>query len=333
MQGGSLASANTMLAGQAATAGGQRMVGLQLPNGQVYWMQASPAIANQATAFAYAASQQQQVAALQQQQLLSGVRPAGQGLAALPQSNAAQLAAVTAIQQRMAQGGQAAGAIRPAVQQQQLLLALQQQQALKQQQAAAAAAQTPDPSQLGFTQEQLVVLKEQIMLFKAVKKGTEPVTQEALQKCKPPPLPPPPPRPASVLPTAVSGLAAGVKPLAPVVATSGAANPAALAALQQQLQRQQQQPAALAQHALQQRNLAAVAQQRALAPGAAGAVGRSGQQQAAAAGAAASAPAELQLGPTTPPMDVPVRRPAGPLLGMLPPAELARKSAASATAC
>eukprot|EP00878_Enallax_costatus_P027104 GHUV01029150.1.p1 GENE.GHUV01029150.1~~GHUV01029150.1.p1 ORF type:complete len:553 (+),score=288.07 GHUV01029150.1:285-1943(+) len=302
-----------MLGAPAAAAGGQQMVGVRLPNGQVVVMQAQQAFA--------LAQQQQQIAALQQQQLLGGVRPAAQ-LAGLPNNNqAAQLAAVTAIQQRIAQGGQGAagaGVVRPAsataVQQQQLLLALQQQQAAQQQAAR--------PPQMGFTQEQLVVLKEQIMLFKAVKKGTEPVTQEALQKCKPPPLPPPPPAVApAAVPAAAPGLAAGVRPVAPIVGASTAANPAALAALQQQLHRQQQQPAALAQQALQQRNLAAAQQQqpRAMAPGA-GAAGRPGQQQAA--GVPGGQP-EAPLGPTTPPMEVPVRRPAGPLLGMLPPAELA----------
>jgi hypothetical protein len=183
---------------------------------------------------------------------------------------------------------------------------------------------------MGFTPEQLVVLKEQIMLFKTVKKGSE-VKSEALEKCRPPPLPAPalPQQQALIAPLAGAVRPAGVAALQQHVRPPAAA----LAAVQQQQLQQQLQAQLQAQQAAQ------LQAQHAAQLQAAGAAQLQQQQQRAAqaqaqqrnaaagarAGQAAAAQAEAQTGPSTPPMDLPVRRWAGPLLSLLPPAELARK--------
>jgi SWI/SNF-related matrix-associated actin-dependent regulator of chromatin subfamily A protein 2/4 len=315
---------------------------LRLPNGQLVVLPPGAPIPAGVANLLQQQQQQQQALLMQQQMgqlnpaMLAAARPGQQP------TNAGQLAAVNLLQQRLQAQGAAAGQQGAAGNANAAALALQQQRILqaqllaRQQQAPAAvrpAAAVPEPPQMGFTPEQLVVLKEQIMLFKTVKKGSE-VKSEALEKCRPPPLPAPalPQQQALIAPLAGAVRPAGVAALQQHVRPPAAA----LAAVQQQQLQQQLQAQLQAQQAAQlsaqqaaQLQAAGAAQQQQQQQQLQRAAQAQAQQRSAAAGAragqAAAAQAEAQTGPSTPPMDLPVRRWAGPLLSLLPPAELARK--------
>lgn len=268
--------------------------------------------------------QQQQLALLQQQAL----NPQAQALLAgnrLP---------MNAIQQQQFQQQHAL----QLQQRQQHLLALQRQQAAQQQQSAAAAAaaaaarpQVPQvPAQplpqmtANFTPDQLETLRLQIVVFKKHKRGDKVMTEE-LANCKPKPLPAAlQPRPAQV----------ALPPGAAVAAAQAAAvRPAGAAGLPLQGIRPQlaagvaaltaNRPAAAANAAV--RGAAAAGAAAAAAAAAAGRVtpqaGRPGGDGAVAV------KAEPPPGPSHPPMDEPVRRPAGPVLSLLPAPEVPRECA------
>jgi len=265
------------------------------------------------------------------QQLLQAQFAANGGVAAA-QHPAAQLA-VSALQQRL-QANPAVG--QQQVQQAQLLAAknlVQQQPAVASTAVAGRAVTVPTGPPVkvtnNFTDDQLTTLREQIVLFKCIKKNTAPVSKQDVENCKPKPLPvqllAPALTPAAQQPAAVA--AATARP------GMGAVNAAALQQQQQQQLRPQANAAAASlaaqQQQLQRASLAAAAA-AAQRPAAAAqtAAGRPGQR---ADGAAAGQQQQQQqqpqelLGPTTPPMEVPVRRYAGPLLGMLPPQEVQRE--------
>lgn len=317
-----------MQAPNLSLAGGQQQVNMaalqaagaqlvRLPNGQVGVV---PNAANNPMF-------QQQLA------LLQGMNPQAQAQAALLAGARGLPLNVNPLalqqQQRALQGAAGASAL---AHQQQQLLALQQRQHQHQALAgAAAAAARPALQQVAtqplpnttanFTPDQLETLKEQIVAFKKHKKGAEKVTPEELAKCKPKPLP------TALQPRASQAV---VPPAAAVAGAAGAAvRPAAAAGLAMQGMRPQLSTgvAALAASHQQQQQLRAAAAAANLggrgALGAAGAAAGRGVQQQGRPGAdgAASAKAEPPPGPSHPPMEEPVRRPAGPVLSMVPATE------------
>jgi hypothetical protein len=220
-------------------------------------------------------------------------------------------------------------------------LALQRLQAAQQVQQPGAAAIRPAQPQpaaqplpattANFTPEQLETLRQQIVVFKQLKKNAEQVTAEDLAKCKPKPLPTAlQPRPASVvLPPAVAvaaAQAAGVPGGAGAAALRPATGGLPMAGLRPAL------PSSLtAMAGVQQQPMRPVASLGRGAPvggaaaAAAGAPGR-GVQPAGRPGAEVAVKAEPPAGPSHPPMDEPVRRPAGPMYSLQPHPDVPRES-------